>query len=191
MTSAAERISRRRAHDAQASRLALLEAARRLFDQQGYEQATTREIGERAGVDPALIARYFGGKEGLFFAAISDRSPDDDVDYEPKALLRFLLERWEEHGHGPIIRSLGSPGLDPAMGKKVSTVLERRVLSPLVEELRTAGAPKPEMRAEVLVALAVGVAVGRANGTLRTLARAPRDRVLAALEPLVDALLAA
>ena len=113
MTSAAERISGRRVHDAEASRTALLAAARELFDSQGDERATTREIGERAGVDPALIARYFGGKEALFFAAISERSPDDDVDYEPRALLRYLLERWDTQGHGPISRSLASPGLDP------------------------------------------------------------------------------
>ena len=130
MTSAAERISGRRVHDAEASRTALLAAARELFDSQGYERATTREIGERAGVDPALIARYFGGKEALFFAAISERSPDDDVDYEPRALLRYLLERWDTHGHGPISRSLASPGLDPEMGRRVSGVLERRVRVP-------------------------------------------------------------
>ncbi|MGN6816812.1 MAG: TetR family transcriptional regulator, partial [Solirubrobacterales bacterium] len=62
----------RRPHDSQASRKALLEAGRTLFDEVGYEHATTREIGERAGVDPALIARYFGGKEGLFLAALTE-----------------------------------------------------------------------------------------------------------------------
>ena len=46
----------RRPHDAEASRRALLDAARRVFDEVGYDRATTREIGERAGVDPALIS---------------------------------------------------------------------------------------------------------------------------------------
>ena len=62
----------RRPHDAEATRQALLEAGRAVFDEVGYERATTREIGERAGVDPALIARYFDGKEGLFLAAIAE-----------------------------------------------------------------------------------------------------------------------
>ena len=46
----------RRPHDAEASRRALLEAAQEVFEAVGYDRATTREIGERAGVDPALIA---------------------------------------------------------------------------------------------------------------------------------------
>jgi hypothetical protein len=54
--------------------------------------------------------------------------------------------------------------------------------------LRTGGAADAELRAELLVALAVGVAVTRANGTLETLAATPREEVLEALAPLVRAL---
>jgi len=46
----------------------------------------------------------------------------------------------------------------------------------------------PELRAELIVALAVGVAMTRANGTLEKLAAAPREEVLASLAPLLDAL---
>ena len=60
----------RRRHDAKASRAALLRAAAALFDERGYDAATVRDIGERAAVDPALIARYFGGKEGLYLATL-------------------------------------------------------------------------------------------------------------------------
>ncbi len=45
-----------------ATRQALLDAARALFGEHGYEGTTRREIGVRAGADPALIARYFGSK---------------------------------------------------------------------------------------------------------------------------------
>src|ERR1700753_1599099 len=87
----------RRPHDAEASRRALLDAASEVFDEVGYDRATTREIGERAGVDPALIARYFDSKEGLFIAAIAAGSPDEgELDFAPRELLRLLLERWDE-----------------------------------------------------------------------------------------------
>src|SRR3984885_15422926 len=80
----------RRPHDADASRRALLDAARGVFDEVGYDRATTREIGERAGVDPALIARYFDSKEGLFIAAIAAGSAEEeDLDFAPLALLGF------------------------------------------------------------------------------------------------------
>ena len=45
----------RRTRNAGATREALLGAAQDLFGRKGYERATTREIGEVAGVDPALI----------------------------------------------------------------------------------------------------------------------------------------
>jgi len=179
----------RRPHDAEASRRALLGAARRVFDEVGYDRATTREIGERAGVDPALIARYFDSKEGLFIAAIAAGSAEEEgIEFEPAALLALLLERWEERGHSPISRALASPSLSAGAREQISAVVSDRVLTGLVAELRTGGAADPELRAELLVALAVGVAVTRTNGTLETLAAAPREQVLAALAPLLDAL---
>src|SRR5271168_4523225 len=59
-----------RSRDAAASKDALLQAARTLFGQQGFESTTIREIGEQAGVDAALIARYFGNKADLYIAAV-------------------------------------------------------------------------------------------------------------------------
>ena len=56
------------------------------------------------------------------------------------------------------------------------------------EALEERGAPDSELRAELLVALAIGVAVTRANGTLETLAATPREDVLTTLAPLLDAL---
>lgn len=179
----------RRPHDAEASRRALLEAAQEVFEAVGYDRATTREIGERAGVDPALIARYFESKEGLFIAAIAAGSAEEEgIDLAPRALLAYLLERWDEHGHSPISRALASPTLSPGARQKISAVIADRVLAGLAAELRERGAADAELRAELLVALAVGVAVTRGNGTLETLAATPREEVLATLAPLLDAL---
>lgn len=179
----------RRPHDAEASRRALLEAARAVFEAVGYDRATTREIGERAGVDPALIARYFDSKEGLFIAAIAAGSAEEEgIDFAPRALVAFLLERWDERGHSPISRALASPTLPPGAREQISAVVGDRVLGGLVAELRARGVAEPGLRAELLVALAVGVAVTRANGTLETLAATPREEILATLAPLLEAL---
>src|ERR1700723_2466392 len=59
-----------RSRDAAASKDALLQAAQTLFGQQGFEGTTIREIGEQAGVDASLIARYFGSKADLYIAAV-------------------------------------------------------------------------------------------------------------------------
>ncbi|HEX3239351.1 MAG TPA: TetR family transcriptional regulator [Solirubrobacterales bacterium] len=179
----------RRPHDAKASRAALLEAARELFRERGYERATTREIGERAGVDPALIVRYFDSKEGLFIAAIAEMEASDTAfDVEPQAFVAFLLEYWEERGHNPLSRALASPVLTPDVRRQVSAVVGELLVSREAAELDRRGAAAPRLRAELLVALAVGVAMTRANGTLETLAATSREDVMATLAPLVDAL---
>ena len=59
-----------RRRDAEATRAAILEAAKRQFAELGYDRAGLREIAGEAGVDVALIKRYFGGKEPLFIEAL-------------------------------------------------------------------------------------------------------------------------
>ena len=48
------------------TRDALLDAAEMLFARQGFKATTTKEIGAAAGMNPALISYYFGGKEPLY-----------------------------------------------------------------------------------------------------------------------------
>ena len=47
------------------TRKRLLQAARRLFATANYVSVGIREIGAEAGVNPALISRYFGSKRNL------------------------------------------------------------------------------------------------------------------------------
>jgi AcrR family transcriptional regulator len=57
--------------NADATRQAIRDAALRLFCQLGFDGASTRQIALAAGVDPRLITRYFGSKEGLFAAVVA------------------------------------------------------------------------------------------------------------------------
>ena len=52
------------------ARRAVLDSARELFAELGFERTTMRAVGARAGVDPALIYHYFGDKDGLLSAVI-------------------------------------------------------------------------------------------------------------------------
>jgi len=52
-----------------ATRAAILTAARERFAADGYERATIRAIARDAGIDPSMVMRYYGNKEGLFAAA--------------------------------------------------------------------------------------------------------------------------
>jgi AcrR family transcriptional regulator len=178
-----------RARDAEASRRALLDAGRSLFEERGYDRATTRDIGELAGVDPALIARYFGGKEGLYIATIAEEPIGGSADgLDAHGVIAMLLERWEQRGHSPVSRALASPTLTDEVREQIHAVTDSRLVDPLTAELEAHGVASPRLRAELLVALAVGVAVTRSNRTLTALASLSREELLAALAPLIETL---
>ena len=48
------------------TRDAIAAAARRQFAELGYDRATFRGIATEAGVDPALVVRFYGSKDALF-----------------------------------------------------------------------------------------------------------------------------
>src|SRR3569833_1069951 len=82
------------------TRNAILVAARRRFADDGYERATIRAIAADAEIDPSMVMRYYGSKEGLFAAAVDValRLPALD-DLEPgrrgEILVRHFLSLWE------------------------------------------------------------------------------------------------
>jgi AcrR family transcriptional regulator len=188
MANAGAMTPRRRRHDAQASRQALLEAADALFDERGYDAATVRDIGERAEVDPALIARYFDSKEGLYLATLQQERDRTPMPTDPVQVLELILSRTEQQGSGPVPRAMVSPTLSDAMREQVREIMGRRVVGPLAAELAARGASDADLRAEILVAMAIGVSLTRGSGTLPTLADTPLDEVLAVLQPAIAAL---
>src|SRR3954469_2293786 len=178
----------RRRHDAQASREALLDAAGELFDERGYHGATVREIGERAGVDPALIARYFGGKEGLYLAALEEgQGPPAPLDPHD-VLARFLANSEADGPSNPICLAMITPTLTETFRERICGLDGRRVVRPGAEGLARRGVDRPDLRAELFVALALGATLTRSGGTLPALADASLDEVRAVLAPLVAAL---
>jgi AcrR family transcriptional regulator len=49
-----------------ATRESIADAARRLFAERGFDGASVRAIAAAAGIDPSLVIRHFGSKEGLY-----------------------------------------------------------------------------------------------------------------------------
>ena len=60
------------------TKAAILVAARPRFSVDGYQATTIRAVARDAGIDPALVMRYFGSKAELFARAtdIDLRVPD-------------------------------------------------------------------------------------------------------------------
>jgi len=88
------------------TRLGILQAAREQFHQLGYDGASIRGIAAIANIDPSMVMRYYGSKEGLFAAAVDVdlRLPDLSAcppSHRGRRLVEHFLARWE-----------GSPGDD-------------------------------------------------------------------------------
>lgn len=82
------------------TRAAILDAARQLFGELGYERTTVRDIAARAAIDAAMVIRYFGSKEGLFAQATAfDLKLPDLSGVAParrgRALVAHFLALWE------------------------------------------------------------------------------------------------
>ena len=61
-------IKERQERDREAVRRAILDAARELFVNEGFQNVSIRKIAERIEYSPAAIYGYFAGKDDIFFA---------------------------------------------------------------------------------------------------------------------------
>ena len=77
--------------DAERTRQALLDAAGDLFTAEGYDRTTVRAIAERAGVNQALLFRYFGNKEALFARVLAAQAMEVLHGGPPDELLERTL----------------------------------------------------------------------------------------------------
>lgn len=123
------------ARRSQATRDAILAAARVRFAADGYERATIRAIAREAGIDPSMVMRYYGNKEGLFAAASSAvdlRLPD--LGAVPReeigtVLVAHFLERWEED---EAMTATLRVGVTNAAGAERTRAIFREQLGPVV-----------------------------------------------------------
>jgi AcrR family transcriptional regulator len=171
----------RKTRDSTATRKALIEAARELFDEKGFGGATVRAIGEQAGADPALIARYFGNKEGLYIATLADESDEAGARYaglDLDQIVSRLFERWDERGRTPVARAMAAAELDDQVLEQIHSLVGFRLREPLAEGLAEAGVSEAaELRSEILIGAILGICLTRANGALPLLAEADREQV--------------
>lgn len=171
-----------RPRDAAASKAALLEAAAELFGQRGFERTTVRDIGERAGVDAALIARYFGGKADLYIAAVAAERMGEGGPVEFERLDQIadaLVSRTDRHGPGPILQALIRSDTSDEIRAAAQSRLARRLVEPLVTAMEDQAVDQAKLRAEIAVSALIGVCLGRSLGWFATLPAAGKDELVA------------
>jgi len=176
-----------RPRDAAASKNGLLQAARALFGQKGFEGTTIREIGELAGVDAALIARYFGSKADLYIAAVTaEDTAGAPSEFEGlEQMVDVVVTRADQRGPGPIHQAIVRSDTSAEIRDAALDLLARRLVGPSAANMTAQGVDRPQLRAQVAVAALVGISLGRSLGWFEEIRSVPRDELVALI---VDAL---
>ncbi|MEV1178925.1 TetR family transcriptional regulator [Nonomuraea sp. NPDC049784] len=146
----------------------IVSAAALAFSTGGYEATSMRQVAADAGVDPALVRRFFGGKEQLFSAVVTSV-------FQPEQAVAMLLDgprgKLGERLAGYVLGLLGAvdrPG--PVLGLMRSAAtsehaaalirefLANDMLGKLTQKL---GVDHPELRAALAASQLVGLAIAR------------------------------
>jgi AcrR family transcriptional regulator len=135
----------------------ILEAAVETFTSSGYAKAGLREIGERAGIAPSLVSRYFGTKAALFEEALIHVLRTNSVFSWQKqgfgeTMARLVQERSNTNITVMLVLSLAEPEAKE-IARRVS---HEKMIRPLVEWL---GPPHALERAMNMFSLLTGFVV--------------------------------
>jgi AcrR family transcriptional regulator len=145
----------------------LVEAAREVFREQGYD-ASLDEVAKRAGVGPGTLYRHFPNRDALLDAIMQswvdrvDEAVEKALAYEGSA--RDLLVGWFEEYVRLISLHKGGPAkITSAMGDPDSPIMTKcqvlvRASDRVVERLREEGALKDGVETLQMTRLVGGVA---------------------------------
>jgi AcrR family transcriptional regulator len=172
-----------RGRNAAATRLAILEAAKTCFMHDGYEQVGVRDIAARAGVDPALVNRYFGSKERLFSEAVASKFDlrhllEADRATLGERLARYVLQKKADGAdYDPLVALLRSSSSDVCSGMLRNAIVQGFV-RPLAARLE---GPDALSRAELVWSTLLGLLVHRT--VIGGAEAADNERMLALIAP--------
>jgi AcrR family transcriptional regulator len=193
-----ETLSIPRPRDADNTRLLLLAAARRRFAADGYVATTVRDIASEAGVNVALINRYFTSKEGLFEAclatAVNELGESVSENLTVEEILQIMTAQVAGAPNGDaqlrlmlLLRSSGDEGADQ---------IRRDVFRTFAERLARSLGWRPEqpdnaqlvLRSEIALSAILGIIVVRSSTGLQPLTSADEAELSAPLRDMLGAL---
>lgn len=192
MSAAGRRVLRGRRTGKEDTRSAIIQAARNLFADHGFEGTSLRQIARSANVDPALIHHYFDGKEGLFAACIELPADPAKVlagvvavppDQRGEALLRALLRLWDSPAQPALLTLLRG-----AVGSKRQAALMREVFGRRILVLVTAGMNDDDtrLRGSLAASQIMGLMLARYVLKLEPLASQSHDELVLHVAPTIQ-----
>ena len=187
-----KRIGRRRGSPD--TREAILEVARRLFSDKGFDATTVRAIASDAGVDPAMIHHYFGTKEQLFLEML--QLPIDPREFLPQVLagdkheigvrlVGTFLRVWDSPAGTAAAALLRSAMTNDWTVRLLREFLVTQVLRRVLAHIEPDPAEAP-LRVSLVASQIAGMAMMRYIIKLEPLASAPPDTVIRAVAPTIQ-----
>lgn len=170
--------------DSLATKAAILAAARDRFANDGYERATIRAIATDAGIDAALVMRYFGNKEKLFSAAAEFDLRIPDLSVVPveklgQALADHFVQRWDsDDTFKALLRAAVTNEVAVARMQDILKVQLAPAVAKLIPDPKKAG-----IRAGLMTSQALGMALSRHILLFPPLIALSKDQVASLLGP--------
>jgi AcrR family transcriptional regulator len=171
----------------------ILEAARKLFLERGYQGATMRAIAKEAGVDASLIVHFFGNKLTLFSEAVEWPFEPDEV--MPRLLadgranvgrnvVALLVRVWDRYGtRNPVLTLVAAAVTEAEAAEMLGEFVRERLFSPLLDRL---GSDRPQERANLLASQLLGLGLVRYVLRYEPLASAKPSQVIDWVAPNVQ-----
>jgi AcrR family transcriptional regulator len=165
-----------------ATKDAILVAARERFANDGYERATIRAIAADAGIDPAMVMRYFGSKEKLFATAAEFELRLPDLTEVPpdelgRRIAAHAVDRWDKDE--TLMALLRAAVTNPSAAERMREIFAAQ-LGPAVEKVAPGDAAA---RAGLIATQVLGLVLSRYVLRLPPVAAMDRDALVDWLGP--------
>jgi AcrR family transcriptional regulator len=153
-----------RPRNAAATRQAILEAAKNRFATEGYDGASLRDIAADAGVDAALVSRYFGSKDELFVEVLNLTHDPSEIfegglENFGERIARMMLEDPKDAGDLDWLLLMLRSASSPRAAEAIRHSSRVNFHDPFAAFL---GGPDAHVRARLAGAIMMGVAIARA-----------------------------
>lgn len=169
----------------QRTRRQILQTARAVFGEVGYERATIRGIASAAGVDKSSVVKYFGTKQRLFEEAVTWTIPIQDVFSEDPSrtaenLARGMLAAWAADPNSPMAVLLRAS----MTSEEAADILRTHITDHAIGSIaKTIDRPDARLRAALIGAMLMGIASQRYLLRMPDLVEVDTEHILQLITP--------
>jgi AcrR family transcriptional regulator len=178
----------------QDTRQDILDAARSVFADKGFDQASIRAIATEAKVDPALVHHYFGTKDKLFLASLN--MPLNPAELVPKALdgpreeagerlVRLVISVWDSPAGVAAVALMRSAVSNEWLARLMREFVVTQVLRRAIHEMGMQG-EDAALRSALVATQIAGLALIRYVFKVEPVASADPETLVRAIGPNVQ-----